>query len=250
MLKEERYDKILELLDEEIYTSANSLAKRLFVSMPTIRRDLAELDARGLLTRSHGGAKKLNSDHALMPANHRKSISPIEKRRICKKAAKLIKDGSVVFIDASTTALNIVEYISEHSSITVVTNSVKIALSLSGKSIRCYTTGGELQNNSYGFAGSYAEEMISRFNFDFMFFSSHGVNEAGIIVDTTSPAENFLRQAVCRLSAKKVFLATSTKFGRAAPYNLMPISEVDLVITDKEPPKAMCDVLGDKIIIA
>ncbi len=250
MLKEERYEEILELLDEENYTSAKSLAKRLYVSLPTIRRDLSELASRGLLIRSHGGAKRLNSDHTLMPANHRKSISPIEKRRICKKAASILTDGSVIFIDASTTALNIAEYITERSSITVVTNSIKLALSLSSKGVKCYTTGGELQNNSYGFAGSYAEEMISRFNFDFMFFSSHGVNDAGMIVDTTSPAENFLRQAVCRLSAKKVFLAVHTKFGQTAPFNLMPLEEVDLVITDKEPPKEMCDILGEKIVIA
>lgn len=250
MLKEERHDKILELLNEETYTSAKRLADGLFVSMPTIRRDLAELDARGLLIRSHGGAKKLNSDHTLMPANHRKSISPNEKRRICKMAASILTDGSVIFVDASTTALNIADYITERSSVTVVTNSVKLALALSSKGVRCYTTGGELQTNSYGFAGSYAEEMISRFNFDFMFFSSHGVNDDGIIVDTTSPAENFLRQAACRLSAKKVFLATSTKFGRSAPYNLMPVSEVDLVITDQELPKEMRDILGEKIVIA
>ena len=250
MLKEERYDKILDFLNEETYTSAKRLANMLFVSMPTIRRDLSELDARGLLIRSHGGAKRLNSDHTLMPANHRQSISPNEKRKICKKAASLITERSVIFVDASTTALNIGEYITERSSVTVVTNSVKLALSLSNKGVKCYTTGGELQNNSYGFAGSYAEEMISRFNFDFMFFSSHGVNDAGMIVDTTSPAENFLRQAVCRLSAKKVFLAVHTKFGQTAPFNLMPLDEVDLVITDEEPPKKMRDILGEKIVIA
>ena len=250
MLKQERQDKILELLDEEIYTSAEKLAKTLFVSMPTIRRDLAELDAKGLLIRSHGGAKKLNSEHTLMPANHRKSISTIEKRRLCKKAASLIPDGSVIFIDASTTALNIIEYISEHSLVTVVTNSIKIALLLSEKGLKCYTTGGELQTNSYGFAGSYAEEMVMGFNFDIAFFSSHGVNDSGMIVDTTSPSENFLRQAVCRLSEKKIYLATCEKFGRSAPFNLIHLSDVDLVITDKEPPKAVRDLLGDRIIVA
>ncbi|MBO5010452.1 MAG: DeoR/GlpR transcriptional regulator [Clostridia bacterium] len=250
MLKEERYDKILELLDEEMYTSAQNLANRLYVSMPTIRRDLAELDSRGLLIRSHGGAKRLNSEHILMPANHRKSISPNEKRRICKKAASLITEKSVIFIDASTTALNIAEYLTERSLVTVVTNSVKLALTLSTRGIKCYTTGGELQNNSYGFAGSYAEEMISKFNFDFMFFSSHGINDSGMIVDTTSPAENFLRQAVCRLSAKKVFLAVHTKFGQQAQFNLMPLDDVDIVITDKEPPEKMRDILKGKIIVA
>ena len=250
MLKEERHDKILELLEEEIYTSAEGLAKKLFVSMPTIRRDLAELDAKGLLIRSHGGAKKINSDHTLLPANHRKSISPNEKRRICKMAASLITDGSVIFIDASTTALNIAEYITPHRSVTVVTNSVKVAILLSEKGVRCYTTGGELQTNSYGFAGSYAEDMISRFNFDFVFFSSHGVNDAGMIVDTTSPSENFLRQAVCRLSEKRVFLAVHIKFCQTAPFNLMPLDKVDLIITDAEPPKKIRELAGDKIIIA
>jgi len=72
MLKEERYDKILEILEEENYISAQTLSEKLFVSLPTIRRDLAHLHRRNLIIRSHGGAKKINSEHILMPLSFRK----------------------------------------------------------------------------------------------------------------------------------------------------------------------------------
>ena len=101
MLKGERHDKILEMLDAESYTSAESLAKSLFVSMPTIRRDLSELADKGMLIRSHGGAKRLDAEHSVMPIDLRETYCRAEKRKICAKAASMIKDGNVIFIDAS-----------------------------------------------------------------------------------------------------------------------------------------------------
>ncbi len=232
MLKDERQDKILELLDEEIYTSAESLAKRLFVSMPTIRRDLSELSDKGKLIRSHGGAKRLNAEHAVMPIDLRETYCRAEKRKICSKAAKMIKDGDVIFIDASTTAYFLSEFIDDKKNITVVTNSIPLTVALRDKKVRCYTTGGELQPNSNGFAGVGAEEYIKRFNFDLTFFSSYGVADSGRIVDASLP-ETELRLAALRLSEKSVFLCDRTKFGKIAAYNLMHLDDVDVVITDE-----------------
>ncbi|MBQ5649113.1 MAG: DeoR/GlpR transcriptional regulator, partial [Clostridia bacterium] len=74
MLIEERYDKILQFLDEEEYVTASELAKKLFVSLPTVRRDLAELARRNQIVRSHGGAKKIHAEHIVSPINFRKTV--------------------------------------------------------------------------------------------------------------------------------------------------------------------------------
>ena len=79
MLKEERYDKILEIINEESYTSAQNLAERLFVSLPTVRRDLTELQKRKLIVRSHGGAKKIDTGHTVLPTDFRQTLHPKEK---------------------------------------------------------------------------------------------------------------------------------------------------------------------------
>lgn len=233
MLKEERYDMILELLEKEKYMTAQVLSKKLFVSLPTIRRDLTELQKRNLIARSHGGAKKLNTEHIVMPINYRKTVNFKEKGQLCIAASKLINDGEIIFIDASTTTLQLAELLSKKGSLTVVTNSILLSTILTKKGIRCYCTGGELQQNSMCYAGEFAERFVSSFNFDKVFFSSHGVNDKGFIVDTSLP-ETILRQAIIRQSSKSVFLCDASKFTVTASFNLCKLDEISCIISNFE----------------
>lgn len=250
MLKEERYDKILEIINEETYTSAQNLAERLFVSLPTVRRDLTELQKRKLIVRSHGGAKKIDTKHTVLPTDFRQTLHPAEKRRICQAAASMVKDNSIVFIDASTTAFALVDFLDDKRGITVVTNSMPLSLALHKKHIKTYCTGGEVQSNSLGYAGGYAEEMIRHFNADVLFFSSFGVSAQGMIVDP-SQAESLLRKTAAHCSNRVVFLCDHSKFGRSAPYNVMCLDEVDTVITNRENPSPILRALPkDKLVFA
>ncbi len=233
MLKEERYDKILEILEGEKYISAHELSRRLFVSLPTIRRDLAELSRRNLIVRSHGGAKKVGADHAVMPLDFRKTISNTEKRRLCRAAAELVSDNDIIFIDASTTALQMAEFLSGKKSLTVITNGIPLASYLVQKGIKTCCVGGELSQSSLAFSGSLAEEFIQNFNIDAAFFSSYGINEIGMIVDA-SLSETQLRKVAIRQAKRSVFLCDSTKFMLSAPYNLMPLCNADYIITNAD----------------
>lgn len=230
MIKQERYDKILELINEKEYMSANELAKKLYVSMPTIRRDLAELHQKQLILRSHGGAKKIDIDHKVTPLDFRRSQNSTEKRRICEKAASLIKDNSIIFIDASTTAMQLVDFIGSRKSLTVITNGIPLASQLKNININAFCTGGEIENNSLALTGILACDFIRSFNIDLCFFSSYGVNNDGQIVDT-SMNETMLRRTAIRHAKKSVFLCDSTKFGVSAPYNLTQLDEIDVVVT-------------------
>lgn len=250
MLKEERYDKILEIIDEETYTSAQDLSRRLYVSLPTVRRDLAELQKRGLIHRSHGGAKKIGTEHIVTPIDFRKTLNPSEKRKICCEAAKLIKDNDIVFIDASTTAVHIVDFLTDKKCITVVTNSTDLSLALHQKHIKTYCTGGEIQSNSLGYAGCYAEEFIRNFNIDIMFFSSYGVSAGSMIADVSLP-ETMLRKTAARCSEKVVLLCDHSKFGLTAPYNLMHVDAVDHIVTnEKSDSPALEKIAREKLIFA
>ena len=231
MIKEERYDKIVEILEEKNYVSATFLSKALFVSMPTIRRDLGELSRRGLITRTHGGAKSIDKRHIVLPVDYRKTQNLAIKKALCQKAAKLIKNKDIIFIDASTTASQLDEYIKPELSVTVITNSIPLSLSLKKKGIKVYCTGGEVQENSLCYAGGYAESFVGNFNFDFCFFSCTGVDKNGYIVDV-SEIETHLRNATIKTSKKSVFICDSSKFSVSAPYKLMPLSECDYVLSD------------------
>lgn len=230
MFKEERYNKILEIVDEKEYVSAAYLSKTLYVSMPTIRRDLAELHSKQLLLRSHGGAKKINSDHKVTPLDFRKTLNSGEKRKICEMASSLVNDNDIIFIDASTTAMQLVDFISHKKSLTVITNGLPLATLLMSKGIKAYCTGGEIQNNSLALSGSFAEDFIRSFNIDLCFFSCFGVNSDGMIVDA-SMSETMFRKIAIRHAKKSVFLCDSSKFNLSASYNLMPLDDVDYVVT-------------------
>lgn len=232
MLKEERQERILEILQEENYITANKLAKTLYASLPTIRRDLNELARKELIIRNHGGAKKIDSEKAVMPVEFRKTINYKEKRKLCEKACSLIKDNYLIFIDASTTTLQMTEFLTASSQITVVTNSILVSSILTKKGIKNFLTGGEMQQNSMCYAGIFAENFIRQFNFNLVFFSCHGVDENNNIVDT-SLTETSLRRTLLSLSDKSVFLCDKTKFGAKASYNLTNLNEIDIIITDK-----------------
>lgn len=248
MLKEERHDKILEILERDTYISAQKLSQLLYVSLPTIRRDLAELKQRELIIRSHGGAKRLNSEHSVEPIDFRKTVNHNIKRRLCQAAVTLIKDDDLIFLDASTTVLQMADFIPQKSSITVVTNSILLSTLLPKQGIRTFCTGGELQQNSMCYAGSFAEDFIKKFNFNKMFFSSHGVNDKQDIIDT-SMSETLLRQVALNQSKKSVFLCDSSKFSLSASYNLTNLENVDYIITDRFDTENILDSNFDKKII-
>ena len=231
MLKEERYDRILALLEEDGYISANALSQKLFVSLPTIRRDLAELQKRGLIVRSHGGAKRIQPEHIVAPLNFRKTVHATEKRNLCRAAAELVQDNDILFIDASTTTLQMADFLGEKKQITVITNGIPLATLLTNKGIRTFCTGGEIFGNSLAQFGSFAEEFIQRFNIDLLFFSCHGVNDKGILTDPSLP-ETQIRKIAMGQAKKTVFLCDETKLSLSTPYNLIPIQKLDVVITD------------------
>lgn len=249
MLKEGRYDQILKILEEEKYISAQELAKRLFVSLPTIRRDLSELHKRGQLIRSHGGAKRIEANNIVAPLNFRKTVNSINKRQLCKAAAQLIEEKDVIFIDSSTTTLQIADFIDSKAQITVVTNGITLATLLSKKGIKTYCTGGEIFENSLATFGSFAEEFINKFNFDKMIFSCHGVNDRGMLLDPSLP-ETQIRKIAKEQSKKIIFLCDESKFSLTAPYNLMPIQNLDCIITNtKKVYEYFNEAPGCKIII-
>ena len=233
MLKEERYDQILALLEQEQYISAQKLSQQLFVSLPTIRRDLAELQRRNQIVRSHGGAKKVQGEHTVAPLNFRRTVNAAPKRALCRAAAELVAEGDIIFIDSSTTTLQMADFLGEKKGITVITNGIPLATALVKKGIKTYCTGGEIFENSLAHFGSFAEDFIRRFNIDTLFFSCHGVNEKGMLTDPSLP-ENQIRKVAIGQSKKTVFLCDETKFSLSTPYNLVSIDTLDCVITDTE----------------
>ena len=160
----------------------------------------------------------------------------------------LRREQDVVFIDASTTTMQMADFLDARKNITVITNGIQLATLLVRRGIRTYCTGGEIYENSLAHFGSFAEEFIKRFNIDILFFSCHGVNEKGILTDPSLP-ETQIRKVAVQQSKRKVFLCDKTKFPLSAPYNLVSIREMDCVVTNAPGIRGLCGAETEVILV-
>ena len=233
MFYNKRYDAIVQILKENNAATVHFLSKKLFVSEPTIRRDLKKMELQGIIKRTFGGAVLSELLNKEIPLSMREHENMNAKDYIAKEAVTFIRDGQVIFLDASSTVSRIVKYLSAFPNITIITNSPKISLRLAELRIKSFCTGGLLLENSIAYVGTYAENFIKNFNADIFFFSSRGISLNGIITDS-SIEESDLRRTMLANSKKNIFLCTSDKIGKQFFYNLTDISKIDHIICDTD----------------
>lgn len=224
--------ELLEILQSENFVKIEELSEKLSVSPSTIRRKLSDLQERGLVSRLRGGAC-LNDEKNYFPKfSFRSHMNSLEKKKIALSAIKLIKNGDVIFLDGSTSAFFIAEYLAEFKNIKVFTNGIDTLSLLAKYNINSYSTGGHVsEENPSVLVGHYAELLVNEIKADISFFSAQSVSKDGEIFDCFEH-ENVLRAKMIKNSIKSVFLCDSTKFGRTAPFRLCSINDVDFVVSD------------------
>ena len=227
----ERQEEILTILSKSGSVSVARLARLLFVSQPTVRRDLTALEGRGLVSRTHGGAVLRDTSEREIPLLYREDQNNTAKRAIAEKAVSFVKNGSVIFLDASSTVSYLVPLFERFEDLVAVTNSPKTAMRLGERGIKCYSTGGLLLARSVAFVGSEAERFVSGINADLFFFSSRGYTEGECITDS-SAEEASLRRAMLKNAERSIYLADSTKKNQKYMYNICRVADVDEVINE------------------
>jgi DNA-binding transcriptional ArsR family regulator len=149
MLNKEREQEIMSILKTtNSFVSVKQLCDTLFASESSVRRDLKSLEDRGLVKRSYGGASLVTNYSNIVTFNHRTRQNITAKRDIAKKAASLIKDSNIIFLDQSSTAFYMANELINRSSITVVTNNVEIMMLLSNSGIKLISSGGILSDEN------------------------------------------------------------------------------------------------------
>lgn len=229
----EREETVLEYLREHKEATVSELCKALFVSEPTIRRDLTRLAEAKKIIRTHGGAYYRSTPGENLPQEFREKENADKKHEIAKKCLDLINDGDTIMVDASSTALPLLRMLASKSSIVVITNSTKAPLILADTSVKTLIAGGELATNTYGIVGGYAESFIGGFNADICFLSVTNLSPNGCLTDN-SIAENLVRKVMLSKSKRKVLMLDSTKIGGPCISTLGTLDDVDLVVSDKD----------------
>lgn len=233
MIKKERQDNIIEIIKARKYCTVNYLSKKLYVAPITIRRDLIEMEAAGLIMRCYGGATVPEHENREIPFEVRNKNNFSIKENLAKRAAKLIKTGDIVFLDASSTVSHVVEHLSSEQKLTVITNSTLVTEKLKEKHIHCYLTGGIPVENSHALVGSIAEQTLSNLYANVCFFSAQGIDENGTISDQ-SEAESVLRRLMIKNSEKQYFIFDSSKYKKRFAFKISSTQDITGIITNVE----------------
>ncbi len=232
MLQIERVNQIRALLEQTPTLRIGQIAKLLYVSEATVRRDVDSMEKEGLLKRVYGGVT-LNKEE--MPLTLRSFQHADEKDEIGKKAAELVKDGQTIFIDSSSTALHMMPYIKHRNNMTVISNSQKVIDTLAFTNNQLILTGGELIPRNLAYVGELACRALDMYRPELVFFSSQGIDIDGEITDV-SQSETALRRAAIKRGIQTVFLCDSSKAGRIYSHHVCYKSEITRIITDSNFP--------------
>ena len=223
MLKIQRQNDIMRLLHEQKEISVKEICARLYYSPATVRRDLADLEGQGLLKRSFGGAVLTENYAHQLPLALRATVRVAEKKKICARAAREIRDGDTVFLDASSTTYFMAPYL-KGKDITVITNNPLLCVVLSEMKVRNFCTGGEMLNESMALVGRDAESFLRGMTAHKCFFSARGVRDGEI--SDSSKGERDVKLVMLERSEQAYFLWDSSKEGKGYPYRIADLSDV------------------------
>ena len=234
MLTTERKTHILGVLKAEGRVVAKEVSRQLGLSEDTIRRDLRELAAEGLVQRVHGGA--LPASPALADLGARRKLSTGGKAAIAKAAAALLKDGQIAFLDGGTTAVAVAEALPGDLGLTVATHSPDVATALLDKPlVTVELIGGRLYKHSNVAVGAVAIEAIGCIRADIYLMGVTGIHpEHGLT--TGDREEAAIKRALSRQAGETVVLGSREKVGAVSAYEVVGLDAIDTLIVERSCP--------------
>jgi DeoR/GlpR family transcriptional regulator of sugar metabolism len=231
----ERRQAILAALEDAGQLSVADLCERFGVSEVTIRTDLRALSQQGLLQRTRGGTLASHILPELSFGVRQQQRAQI-KTCIGQAAADLVNPGDAIAIDASTTALAITPWLRKLPELTVVTNSLKVAMSLlNAPHIQVIMPGGALRRESISLVGLGQDAFLDDYHVQLVFVGARGLTMDKGLTDV-SPDEVMSKKAMIAHGQRLVGLVDSYKWGQAATATFATLPQIDTLITDAGAP--------------
>jgi DeoR family galactitol utilization operon repressor len=244
-----REEQILELLRSGEEYPVTRLSEVLGVSAVTIRADLRDLDMKGLVVRSHGSVVAASTPQS----SRRDAANTQEKELIAKCAASLVNDGDCLMVTNGSTCSLIARYLFGHKNVKIVTNStLLLPYGRANPGLDITIVGGEYRPQAEALVGPAAIAQIEAYHVSITFFGTDGITlEHGL---TTALIENAqVVQRMCSQATRRVLCVDSSKVGNRGFVRIMPVTEIDTIVTDIGFPKdlaAELEELGVEVIIA
>jgi DeoR/GlpR family transcriptional regulator of sugar metabolism len=230
MKKKDRQQKVVDEVSINRKVSSSFLSEKLNVSEDTIRRDIKELDKKGLLTKVHGGA--ISTMQKLYHYNEDIIYKREEKVLIAKKAITLVEDGMVIIMSGGTTNLMLAKMFPKNLKATIYTYSLPIAMQLAEHpTIETIFIGGRIQRNSMVTTGIDVIQFLSNITANICFIGVSGFSlEQGITGEGYEVA--LVKKAMISASERNIYLSTSNKLNIRLNYDVCSLKEIDIAITD------------------
>jgi DeoR/GlpR family transcriptional regulator of sugar metabolism len=236
---QERLGKIVEIIQNQGRVSVSELSQRFGVSPVTVRNDLANLERKGLINRTHGGAVARSESYQEPAFLLRKELHSKEKELIGKKAAEYIHDGDSIALDASTTAWHIARNIKDRQDLTVLTNGLFIAIELSeSPGITVVMPGGMLRPGSTSLVGDIGTVMLERLHIQKAFFGAWGLTIQEGLTDLNQ-YEVELKKLLVEKSKEVIAVVDASKWGQVAFTTFAQLDQVNRIITNLTAPDDM-----------
>lgn len=231
-LAAERLENIRRVLQERRIVRVDELSRALRVSPATVRRDLLLLERVGHLRRVHGGAVAIEGLLEEPQFDDKAAQSAAEKQRIAQAALQFVKPTDSIFLDGGSTVLALARLLTDMKQLTVVTNSLHVALLYAGRGPRLILVGGELRRLSQTFVGPLTRALVDQLRVDTAFMGTLGVAAEGGLT-TTDPQEAYTKELVMSHARQAVLLADASKIGKISFVRFGGLRDVDVWITDR-----------------
>ena len=235
MIQLERQEAIIAILERKKSTSVRELARELFVSEASIRRDIESLENKGLVKRVYGGVLLSRYQNSSIPIDLRDGDHSAAKEEIARRAAELVHDGDTIFLDASSTVRRMVKYLGHRKNLKIITHNLKIFAEYGGAGFTLFCTGGTYSTVEQTLVGPAAENYLRSVSADLLFFSSQAITEDGEITDS-SEEETSLRRIMIARSARQYFLCDDSKIGERRMFSVCHKDEITGVICNTSLP--------------
>ncbi len=231
MFTEERQDKIFIKLQVEKRISIGDITSEFEVSESTARRDLQEMERRGLLARTHGGAVILKRASYEPNIAAKETENPESKKSIGRLASGYIHTDETLFLDSGSTTLEIARAIMDKQ-VKIITNSIQIAWELSfSDTVELIMLGGELRKSTKSLTGAIALDNIVKLHVDKAFIGANGIDfNAGFT--TPNIGEGRIKEIMLKNSKYKFIVADSDKFDQVFGYSFASLDVADYLLTD------------------
>lgn len=237
-MKDDRLLEIRKRLYADGASSVQDIANAIGASIATVRRDLIELEAQGMIVRTRGGAKIADSSGQEVAFSLREEQRLPEKRAIAEMAFERLRPGSTVLMDAGTTVLQLARCVRlRPMPLSVFTNCIPVAQVLMDVAgVKVTLLGGTLRAENASMVGALAERMLDELWFDQLFLGA-GALAVDCSIYTLDEAEARLNARMIARSTERILLIDSGKFGRHLTYRVSPLRDTLEVITDDALPQ-------------